>query len=151
MVGSKYLGGREGMPRRIYHLFISHSWKYSGNYKRLVALLKADRYFSFRNFSVPVVKPIQGVGSDNALYQAILNKMRACHVIIVIAGVHATYSKWIDKEIEIAKSEFENPKPILAIKPYGNLNVSSLTSEADLTVNWNTASVVQAIKDLTYR
>lgn len=36
-----------------YNLFISHSWAYSDAYKRLVALLDAKPYFSYRNYSVP--------------------------------------------------------------------------------------------------
>ena len=44
---------------------------------------------------------------DAALYTAIKNKIQLCHVVLVVAGVYSTYSKWINKEIEIA--QFEHP------------------------------------------
>ena len=137
---------------RTYNLFISHSWKYSNSYERLVKLLHGDRRFSFRNYSVPRLRAVQGARSNRALREAICHKMRPCHIIIVMAGVYATYSEWINEEIEIATCGFREPKPILAIKPRGNVNVSSVVSEnADLTVNWDTASVVDAIRHLASR
>jgi len=66
--------------------------------------------------------------------------------VILIAGVYASYSNSIIKEINIA---IANGKPILAIKPWGNQLSSSLTKYADKTVNWNTESIVQAIRELT--
>ena len=55
----------------------------------------------------------------------------------------STYSKWIGIEIEMLKGA------IIAIKPWGNTNVSSVVSAAaDKLVNWNTESIVAAIREL---
>ena len=102
---------------KTYNLFISHSWRYSDQYDRLVNLLNQRRYFSFRNYSVPPDDPIQGAGGDAQLRRAIRNHMVPCHVVLILAGVYATYSKWIDIEIDLAKEGFTNPKPIIAIRP----------------------------------
>ena len=40
------------------YLFISHSWSYGDAYERLIALLGAAPYFSFKNFSVPKDDPV---------------------------------------------------------------------------------------------
>ena len=131
---------------KTYNLFISHSWKYSDGYKRMIDLLKKRPYFEFKNYSVPKDDPIHILGTEAELYHAILQKMAPCSVILIMAGVYATYSKWINKEIEIAKA-FSTPKPIIAIKPWGNTVVSSRVREnADEIVGWSTESVVSAIR-----
>ena len=70
------------------------------------------------------------------------------HVVIILAGVYATYSKWIDIEIDLAKAGFSNPKPIIAIRPRGNERISErVRRAADRIVGWNTESIVSAIRD----
>ena len=83
---------------RTHNLFISHSWAYSDNYERLVKLLKRRSYFDFKNYSIPRNNPIHAVGTDRELYEAILQKMQPCGVVLILAGVYATYSKWINKD-----------------------------------------------------
>lgn len=63
-----------------------------------------------------------------------------------MTGVYSTYSKWINKEIAIAK---RLGKPILAVKPYGATNMSSVVrGAADEICNWSTESVISAIRRL---
>ena len=81
---------------RTHNLFISHSWAYSGSYERLVELLDSRSYFAYRNYSVPRDDPIHNAQSTAALKAAIERKMRPCGVVVVLAGVYATYSKWIN-------------------------------------------------------
>lgn len=134
---------------RTFNLFISHSWSYSDSYVRLVRLLRARGYFSFKDYSVPMTDPIHDAGTDAQLRRAIQNKMSPCSVVIILAGIYASYSKWINIEIELAQDGFRKPKPILAIRPWGNRRISSVVSEAaDDIVSWNTESVVEAIREL---
>ena len=134
---------------KTYNLFISHSWTYTDAYERLVNLLDKRQYFAFKNYSVPKDDPIHNARSDAQLRAAIRNQMIPCHVVLIMAGVYSTYSKWIGIEIEIAQRGFLTPKPIIAIKPWGNTNVSSVVSAAaDKLVNWNTESIVAAIREL---
>ena len=75
--------------------------------------------------------------------------MRLCHVVLILAGVYATYSKWINIEIDLAKEGFTHAKPIIAIRPWGNERISERVQlAADRVVGWNTESVVGAIRDL---
>jgi len=132
-----------------YNLFISHSWSYGDAYERLIVLLKNKPYFDFRDYSVPKDDPIHNAPNSQALYDAIKRQMVPCHVVLVMAGVYATYSTWIQKEIRIAKTEFQVPKPIIAIRPWDQTNVSQFVREnADEIVDWSTGSVVEAIRRL---
>lgn len=134
---------------RTHHLFISHSWTYSDEYDRLVALLRKRSYFRFRNYSVPRYDPIHQAPSKSALRAAIRQQMMPCGVVLVLAGVYATYSKWIDTEIDLASSGFAKRKPIIAILPRGSLRTSvPVKHAADRIVRWNTQSIVDAIREL---
>ena len=133
-----------------YNLFISHSWNYSDQYDRLVELLRLRPGFEFKDYSVPPDDPIHNAANDAQLRAAIKNQMMSCHAVIVLAGVYATYSKWIDAEIDLAKGGFQNPKPIIAVRPWENTNISARVREAaDIVVGWNTVSVVNAVHALT--
>ena len=135
---------------RTHHLFISHSWDYSNSYERLVALLENRRYFQFKDYSVPRDDPIHNAPSDKALADAIKRQMAPCSVVLILAGVYATYSKWIDKEIKLAQAGFREPKPIVAIEPWGSERTSTtVKSAANRIVGWNTESVVRAIRELS--
>ena len=132
---------------RTDHLFVSHSWRYSNQYDSLVRLLKNRKYFAFRDYSVPADDPIHHANNDTQLRQAIRVQMSSCHCVLILAGVYATYSKWINIEIDLAKQGFAKAKPIIAIRPRGNNRMSQTVREAaDSIVRWNTKSIVEAIR-----
>lgn len=134
---------------KTYSLFISHSWRYADQYCRLVDLLQARPYFAFKDHSVPPDDPIHNARNDAQLRQAIYNHMMGCHAVLILAGVYATYSKWINIEIDLAEGGFSYAKPIIAIRPWGNERISDRVRQAaDRIVGWNTESVVTAIRDL---
>ena len=134
---------------KTYNLFISHSWTYGNEYRRLVNLLDSRRYFRYRNYSVPKDDPVHNARTDKMLYNAILKKISPCSVVLILAGVYSTYSKWIDKEITICKREFLISKPIIAIEPWGSEKTSQVVKKnADRIVKWNKDSVVRAIREL---
>lgn len=129
-----------------HHLFISHSWAYSDAYDKLTLMLRDKPYFSYSDYSVPKSDPIHTRGTDAELYAAIERKIIPCNVVIILAGVYSTYSKWINKEIRIAKG---NRKKILAIQPWGAEKTSKVVKDsADMIVKWNTDSIVAAIREL---
>lgn len=130
-----------------YHLFISHSWNYADKHDRLVELLTAHPTFSFKNFSVPPQNPIVGALNDMQLELAIENKIRPCSAVLIMAGVYSTYSKRINKEIEIAK---RLGKVIIAIRPFAAERMSTVVRDAaHAECAWNTDSIVNAIRQHT--
>lgn len=130
-------------------MFISHSWTHSDSYGKLVGLLDARPYFAYRNYSVPKDDPIHGAQLVTTLKAAIQRKMSPCGIVLILAGVYATYSKWINIEIDLAQSGFTYPKPIVAIEPWASQRTSLRVKQAaDRTVRWNKDSVVKAIREL---
>ena len=133
-----------------YNLFISHSWKYSDAYEKLVSLLDTRRYFCYRNYSVPFNDPINNANNDKQLKEAIWNQMLPASCVLVLAGVYSTYSKWINIEVEMARKGFYKPKPVIAIEPWGSERTSSFVKQnADEIVKWQTESIVNAIRRLS--
>ena len=128
----------------IYNLFISHSWAYSNTYDDLVKLLDTKAYFSYKNYSVPKNDPIHNMRTDYQLKEAIRRQMQPTSCVLILAGVYATYSKWINIEIELAKSM---EKKIIAIEGRGAEKTSTIVkNSADVIVDWNTDSIVDAIR-----
>ena len=135
---------------KTYNLFISHSWNHSDAYEKLCSLLDSASYFNYKNYSVPKNDPVHDADNISELYEAIKRQVTPCHLVIIMAGKYATYSKWINREIKIAKEEYEIAKPILGVKPWAQTQVSSVVSEnADELVSWNTKSIVEAIRRLS--
>jgi hypothetical protein len=132
---------------RTYHLFISHAWSYGEDYRNLVELLESAPNFSFKNYSVPehdpLIEPGTSVGKKK-LQGLIDGQIRPASIVLVIAGMYVQYKDWIQYEIDSALSM---GKPILGINPRGQIrSPSEVTSVADEMVNWNTASIVDAIR-----
>lgn len=128
------------------NLFISHSWSYDNQYQGLKKLLQNKEY-EYRDYSVPKSNPIADADSDKELEQAIEQKMKYSSVVLIMAGVYSTYSKWINKEIEIAQ---KLNKPIIAIEPYASEKTSiAVKNAAHIICRWNTSSIVKAIDELT--
>jgi Thoeris protein ThsB, TIR-like domain len=131
----------------VHHIFVSHSWRYGDAYDRLIDLLKAAPNFAYRDFSAPKDDPIHNAPSTAALRAAIEDQMRRTGVVLILAGVYATYSKWINIEIDIAKRNVPLPKPILAIQPWGSEKTSQIVKNAaNEIVGWNINSIVSAIR-----
>jgi hypothetical protein len=141
------LRGDESMPQlKTYRLFISHSWAYSDAYDKLVKFFKEHSNFSWIDYSVPRNDPIHNAPNEDALYEAIKNQMQFVNCVVMLAGVYSTHSKWINKEISIAKNVFS--KPLIAIEPWGSERTSRVVKDnADAVVKWQSASIVSAIRE----
>lgn len=135
---------------KIYDLFISHAWKYGEEYNRLIDLLDSASYFYYRNYSAPKDKPLHNLdGSDvrkkYEIQQSIDRKISPVNAVLVISGMYANNREWMEYEIESARKQ---NKPIIAIKPWGNTIIPSyIYNYADTVVGWNTASIVDAIRN----
>lgn len=128
----------------MYRIFISHSWNYSNQYDSIIKFLD-EQGIQYYNHSVPKDDPVHTNGTDKQLIEAIEAKVKGCSCVIIMAGVYASYSKWINKEIEIAKYYH---KPIIAVKYWGAEHISSVVQNAaDIVVGWNSKSVADAVRN----
>ena len=69
-------------------------------------------------------------------------------VVLILGGMYAAYSGWIEYEISEAQ---RLDKTIIGIKPWGQERVPQIVQDASICdmVGWNSASVVQAVRDFT--
>src|SRR5437870_3189878 len=105
------------MPQlRVYHLMISHAWRYGDDYYRLVDMLDNAAYFDWRNFSILEHDPIHST-SEPRIHRALTEQVRRSQAILMLGGVYATHSNWMQREVDMSES-FE--KPIIGLKPWGN-------------------------------
>jgi len=128
-----------------YRVFISHSWAYGDAYEKLVKFFNEHPNFKWSDYSVPKNDPVHNASNDTQLYNAIKNKVQPVNCVIILAGVYSTYSKWINKEIQIAKNDFN--KPVIAIEPWDSEKTSKVVKDnADVIVKWQSKSIVDAIR-----
>lgn len=129
---------------KAYRLFISHSWSYGENYERVIKMIQ-EQGIDFYDHSVPKDNPIHTNGTDKELSDAIDAKIKGTSCVLILAGVYSTYSKWINKEISIAKKYGKN---IIAIEPWGAEKTSRVVKDnANVIVKWQGTSIAKAIKD----
>ena len=126
----------------MYSLFISHAWKYNAEYHTIIEWLDGSGLF-YRNYSVPNHDPLDA-GNTAKLKAALTEQMRHANCVIIIAGMYAAHSGWIDYEINEA---VRMGKTIIGIEPWGQERVpSKIVQNANKMVGWNKASLISAIK-----
>ena len=70
--------------------------------------------------------------------------MQPASCVLILAGVYANYSKWINIEIGLAQ---EMGKKIIAVEYWGADHTSSVVKNAaDVVVRWNSGSIISAIR-----
>jgi hypothetical protein len=135
----------EFVMSKTYRIFISHSWKYSDAYEKMIQFLD-DQNISYFDHSVPQNDPIHTSGSDKDLRNAIEAKIKGCSGVIILAGVYATYSKWINVEVSLSQAY---SKKIIAVEPWGSERTSTVVKDAaDRIVKWNGKSLADAVREL---
>lgn len=129
---------------KMYNLFISHAWHRSEHYEKVIEWLD-DSSISYRNYSVPEENPLHS-GNKTKLKEDLTAQIRPASCIIILSGMYAAYSEWIEYEInEAVRME----KYIIALKPWGQERIPSIIQEnADVIIGWNSSSLINAIKNI---
>lgn len=129
-----------------YRLLISHSWNYSTQYDTIVNWLNATSYFKWSNHSISADNPLN-TKTKKELKEQITAQMRGCNAIIVVSGMYASYSEWIDYEIDEA---IRMNKPIIGIMPWGSQRTpKKIVDNAKKLVGWNSISLISAIRNVS--
>ena len=125
------------------NVFISHSWHHVDDLKNLRGLLLKsgiDIYFT-------EVPPHEAINSSNAYYvkRRISQKLDESDVVIGLCGIYASYSEWMEWELETA---YAKRKPIIGVVPWGRERISQVVQRYTNTiVRWNTSSIEAAIRE----
>ncbi len=70
-------------------------------------------------------------------------QIKLVSIVIILAGIYATYSDWITFEIYTAAKYSKN---IIGVKPWGQERIPQIVSStSDKIVGWNKNSIINAI------
>ena len=123
-------------------LFISHSWSYEERYTSMVSLLDNRPLFFWTNYSVPTNKAFEGLNTTQ-LKEQLKSQIRPVNCVVIIGGMWAAYSDWIQFEIDFA---VEIGKPILGVRPRSaKVMPLAVTAAATEIVSWNGDSIIAGI------
>ena len=132
-----------------YHIFISHAWKYSEHYKKIVQWLneaQEEGILRWKNYSVPEHDPLidpNTVVGKNKLKEMLKNQISPAARVIILSGMYVAYSEWISYEIDTAVNY---NKYIIGARPWGQEKVpEKVKTNADLMIGWNKNSLITAV------
>lgn len=132
------------MPElKIRMLFISHAWQYDAGYLTLVKWFNDATNFHWKNCSIPSTDALPDK-TTSGLSAGITRQINPAQGVLIIAGMYAAHSGWIDYEIMEAQ---RLNKTIIGIRPWGQERLPVKVQEAaKVLVNWNSASVIDAVR-----
>jgi hypothetical protein len=125
-------------------LFISHAWSYETHYNQLVLWFDQEPNFSWSNCSVPSTDPLPDK-TAKGLAEGMTRQINPAQGIIILAGMYAAHSDWIQYEINEA---VRLGKTIIGVRPWGQERVPTIVSDnAKVMVNWNSTSIIKAVRE----
>lgn len=128
---------------RTYKIFISHSWNYDDVLQNLKNLLDSRGCFPAEYTQVEKSRPINSEYAP-AIKAQITRRLEESDIVLAIAGVYASYSDWMQWEMDKAKELGLN---IVGVIPWRQERVSTqVYSRSIVDVHWNTESIVDAIR-----
>lgn len=132
-----------------YNIFISHAWKYSEHYNKVVTWLneaQAEGQFTWKNYSVPEHNPLIDPNTSagkTTLKKELKEQISPASKVIVLARMYAAHSDWIEFEINTA---VDKNKYIIGVKPWSQERIPNIvTNNSDVMVGWNKKSIIDAI------
>lgn len=132
-----------------YNIFISHAWKYTEHYNKIVDWLdeaQSEGKLTWKNYSVPSHDPLidpDTTAGKTKLKSELKEQIRPASKIIILAGMYTAYSDWIDFEID---TSVDYGKYIIGARPWGQERIpTKVSNNADVMVGWNKDSVINAI------
>ena len=126
---------------RTYSVFICHDWEYSADYYRVCDFLDGAANFKWRNRSVPEHDPLD---TNDRLEYNLRNQIRPSEVMLVLAGMYTSRSRWMDWEMAFGR---RIGKSIVGVAPWGNRRLPrAVQHNAVEIVGWRQDSIVGAIR-----
>lgn len=139
------------MKNKRINIFVSHSWKNNDDYLDIINLLKKHN-IEIGNFSVSQKKSLGNNLDDLYLEQKLKNRIRNCSIFIVACNVDLINSKWVEKEVRLARIY---NKYILGIRPKGQKKtfdpkyIVNAVKYRGKIINYNPGRVLQTIQNVT--
>lgn len=128
---------------KTYSLFISHSWAHDDVLQNLKSLIDGRGYFQAEYTQVEKDCPIDSERSS-VIKSNITKRLEQSDVVLAIEGVFASYSDWMQWEMDKAK---ELGLKIIGVVPRGQERISQQVFARSISdVHWNADSIVEAIR-----
>lgn len=128
-------------------IFISHAWAYNEHYWTIVKWFNEEPNFSWSNCSVPSHDALPDKTS-RGLREGMTRQIAPAQIVLLLGGMYAAHSDWIDYEIREAQ---RMGKTMIGIRPWGQdrIPVSVQNASHCEPVGWNRASVIDAVRRYT--
>lgn len=125
-------------------LFISHAWRYEEAYNTIVHWFNEEPNFSWSNCSVPSSDALLDK-TTAGLCRGLTRQINPAQGVIIIAGMYAAHSGWIDYELGEAQ---RLGKTIIGVRPWGQERMPvKIQDAANVMVNWQRASLIQTVRN----
>ena len=127
--------------------FISHAWRYNEHSWALVTWFNEEPNFAWKNCSVPSHDGLPDKTSKG-LSEGMTRQISPAQVVIILGGMYAARSDWIDYEISEAR---RMNKTIIGVAPWGQERIPRNGQNASSCpiVHWQRARVVHAVRNYT--
>jgi predicted molibdopterin-dependent oxidoreductase YjgC len=125
-------------------IFISHAWSYNEHYWTLVNWFDEEPNFSWSNCSIPSHDRLPDKTSKG-LREGMTRQISPAQIVLVVGGMYAAHSAWIEYEIKEAQ---RMDKTIIGIRPWGQERLPQIVQDSSVCdpVGWNRASVISAVR-----
>lgn len=128
---------------KTYSLFISHSWAHDDVLQNLKSLIDGRGYFQAEYTQVEKDCPINSEKAS-VIKANITKRLEQSDVVLAIEGMFASYSDWMQWEMDKAKELGLN---VIGVIPWGQDRISQQVYNRSVTdVRWNADSIVDAIR-----
>ena len=125
-------------------IFISHNWDWCPHYSTMLGWLSGSSDISWRNCSFPCAGGMHDT-STTALRNEMSHQIRSADIVLILDGMRSSRRHWIGHAIS---ESLRMGKTMIAIKHWsrGRHVDSFLESIAAEVIDWNEASVVEAVR-----
>lgn len=130
-------------------IFISHAWRFHGDYQKLIDLLDEHANLKVRNFGLPWYDPALNIHTEeggNTLRELLRNQIIPAQVFVLLSSVFANKGarKWVDFELEYAK---QLAKPVVALPNFGEDEVPLEVCEySDRQASWEVKRFLEELE-----
>lgn len=126
-------------------IFISHAWAYNDDYYTIEKWFNEEPNFVWKNCSVPSHDALPDK-TTKGLCAGMTRQISPAQVVLVLGGMYAANSGWIEYKIQEA---LRMEKTIIGIRPRGQQRIPQLVTDASVCdlVGWNRYSIIQAVRN----
>lgn len=134
---------------RTYHLFISHGWKYTDDYYRMMEYLEkiseSEPQFRYDLHSEPESEKGRKNRKTEELMAEMQEQIRDTECVLILSDMYKESHYWLDYAMDLAQ---DWQIPILGIRKWnGQKSPYQIEERADEMVEWEKKSILTAIRN----